>query len=135
MALDVGDRRVGVALSDETGTVAAPLTTLDRDGDRSLLQEIQACVSQYDVAEVVVGVPYNIDGTMGIQARKVMRFVDKLKAGVKAQVRTWDESLSTRRARSLGSARKGRRFDKGEIDRRAAAVILQEYLELGRKAG
>lgn len=134
MALDVGDRRIGVALSDELATVSSPLCTLDRGDDGEALREILRVIREKGVGEVIVGVPYGMDGTPGVQARKVLRFADRLQDELGTRVTLWDESFSTREAERLPKTRRGKsRGQKARLDRRAAAFILQEVLETRRR--
>src|SRR5688572_20816694 len=84
LALDVGDARVGVALSDPTGFLASPLTILKRSA--TTVDEIAALVQKHEVATVLVGLPLNMDGTKGFQAKKVERFAEKIKEALTAAV-------------------------------------------------
>src|SRR5690349_11945397 len=95
LALDVGQRRIGVAMSDSTGTLATPLTTINaRVRDRAISQ-IVALVRTHDVAEVVVGWPLNMNGDAGPQAKQVRDFADVLEAALGHQVQLFDERLTT----------------------------------------
>ena len=130
LGLDVGDRRIGVALSDETGLLASPLSTLQRVGPRRDLKAIAALVREHGAGEVVVGLPYNLDGTIGPQAEKVRAFAEGLKPLVRMPVRFWDERLTSVEAERILSERNvpwQRR--KGLVDQVAAVLILQEYLD------
>ncbi|MBI2061636.1 MAG: Holliday junction resolvase RuvX [Nitrospirae bacterium] len=135
LGIDVGDKRIGLAVSDELGTVASPLVTIHRERDADAVDRIARTVNELRVGVVVVGIPYSMDGSTGPQALKTLRFVEKLRPAVGMPVRLWDESLSTRRAEE-GRRRLGRRDrKKGEKDRIAAAYILQDYLDAVRKSG
>jgi len=130
MALDVGDRRIGIALSDETGTLASGLETLDRVGPRQDVRAVAALAATHGVAEVVVGLPRNMDGSLGPRAQKTLAFMDALRAGLRAELVPWDERLTSVMARRLlrEAGTRGRRR-KGTVDRAAAVLILQSYLD------
>lgn len=130
LGLDVGDRRIGVALSDETGLLASPLCTLQRVGPRKDVQAVVALVRAHGAGEIVVGLPYNLDGTLGPQAEKVRAFGASLQAAARVPVRYRDERLTTVEAEQILSERNvpwQRR--KGLVDQVAAVLILQEYLD------
>ncbi|MEW6410606.1 MAG: Holliday junction resolvase RuvX [Nitrospirota bacterium] len=133
IGLDVGDKTIGVAVSDEMGWTAQGLTTIHRKDDRVDMAKIKDIIEEYGVEEIVVGLPHNLNGTLGIQAKKVITFVEGLKRVVRAPVILWDERLSTvfaeKRLLEADMSRKKRRVVR---DRLAAAIILQGYLD--RKA-
>lgn len=134
LALDVGDRRIGVALSDPTGLIASPLTVLHRVAERKDLEAISTLVQGHDVDCVVIGLPRTLKGELGPQAQRVMRFGEHLAEVIQVPVVYWDERHSTvdaeRIVKSRGrqKARGGRAF----VDDVAAAVILQSYLDSQR---
>ena len=130
LGLDVGDRRIGVALSDETGLLASPLVTLQRVGPRQDPRAIAALVREHGAGEVVVGLPYNLDGTIGPQAEKVRAFAAALSPVVRVPVRFWDERLTSVEAEQI-LAERGVSWPrrKGLVDQVAAVLILQEYLD------
>ena len=130
MALDVGERRVGVALSDAGGRIAAPHDTLVNRGVRRLVSGIVALCRVQRVAVVVVGLPLQADGVAGAAARLPLRVAGELRAaGIAAEL--WDESLTSTAARRLlaGSVPQRRARGAGTVDRVAAALILQSYLD------
>jgi putative Holliday junction resolvase len=130
LGLDVGDARIGVALSDETGTLASGLMTLARVGPRKDVRAVVALVRQHGAGEVVVGLPRRLDGTLGAQAEKVLAFVAALRQALPVPVETWDERLSTVEAeRALKEAGAKARTRKAAVDRVAATLILQGYLD------
>lgn len=130
LGLDVGDRRIGVALSDETGTIASGLATLDRVGPRKDLKSVGALVREHEVGEVVVGLPRRLNGSIGVQAQKVLEFIEALQPVVRVPVVPWDERLSSVVAtQALIEADVSRRDRKGKVDKVAAALILQNYLD------
>ena len=132
LGLDVGERRVGVALSDAGASVASPLLTLANRGVRALVAEIVALCGERQVELVVVGVPLQADGSAGPAARLPRRVAAALTAaGLSATL--WDESDTSAAAKRIlrgnVSARSAR--GRGLVDRMAAALILQSYLERG----
>ncbi len=131
LALDVGDRRIGVALSDPTGTIATPLTTITRVAERKDLQKVAELVEEHGAQQVVVGLPRTLRGEVGPQAQRTLRFGDHLAEVVPVPVVFWDERLSTADAQRIVRARgRGRgRVGRGPVDDVAAAVILQSYLD------
>jgi len=130
MGLDVGDRRIGVALSDETATLASALTTFAVAGTRKDATAVAALAREHEVSTVVVGLPLNMDGSQGPQAEKVLRFVEALRRRTAVPVITRDERLTTVEAHErLREAGLGWRARKRVVDQAAAVVILQEYLD------
>jgi len=134
LALDVGERRVGIAISDPTGTLARPLQALARGSREEDFAAIAALVAEHDIGLVVVGQPLSLDGTEGPQARRVARYAEALAAHLTVRVISWDERFTTVEAEKVlrqGRKEKDRRRarTKGELDAVAAAVILQGYLD------
>jgi len=133
MALDVGEKRIGVALSDPLGLMAHPLEVVQRDRALERLKEIAL---SYGVQEVVVGLPLLPDGSLGIQAQRIREFARELEASLGLPVRYWDESFTTWEAeRLLIEADQSRRKRRKVKDKVAAALILQGYLEARRRDG
>ena len=130
LALDVGDVRIGVALSDETGTLASGLATLRAVGPRKDAQAVAALVREHGVDEVVVGLPLRLDGSLGPQGEKVMGFVERLRRVLRVPVVTRDERLTSVAAdERLAEAGVKRRDRKARLDQAAATLILQEHLD------
>lgn len=134
MALDVGDRRIGVAISDPTGLIASPLAILHRRREQEDLQTIAQLVSEHSVERIVIGLPTTLRGELGPQAQRVMRFGEHLERAVAVPVVYWDERHSTVEAEEIVRARgrPGRRDKRTAVDDVAAAVILQSYLDAHR---
>ena len=133
MGLDVGERRVGVAIADELGLIASPLTMVRRG--RGDLVEIQRLATDHGVARLVVGLPTGLSGREGRQAASVRAFAVALEEVVAPaiSVEFWDERLTTAVAeRILREGGGSRRRRRGDVDTVAAAVILQGYLDAGR---
>ncbi|KKM09252.1 Holliday junction resolvase [Clostridiales bacterium PH28_bin88] len=131
MGLDIGDKTIGVALSDPLGWTAQGLTTLRR-GEEVVedITRLRGLISDYQVEEVVVGLPKNMDGSLGPQAQKVLEFVSLLRETLPQPIHLWDERLSTVAAeRVLLDADLSRRRRKQVIDKMAAVMILQGFLD------
>ena len=130
MGLDVGDVRIGVAVSDSTGTVVDPLTTIEAGTRASAIEKIASLVASEGIGEVVVGSPVSLDGSLGPQARKINLFAELLGERISIPVQLWDESYSSFTADGImreSGTRRGRK--KGRRDSVAAAVILRDYLQ------
>lgn len=130
LGLDVGDRRIGVAVSDATGVLASPVSTLARVGPKKDPQAVAALVREHGAAAIVVGLPRNMDGTIGRQAEKVQAFADALKPVVRVPIHYWDERLTTVEAEQILIERDvSRQRRKGLVDQVAAVLILQGFLD------
>ncbi len=134
MALDPGERRVGVALSDELGLLATPLVILNRRSWVDDVARVAELVRAHDVGEVIVGHPKTLRGEIGTQARRAERFAREIAGAVGVPVRLWDERYSTVEAEERIAARKRSRGTSSRSrprhpDAAAAAVILQGYLD------
>jgi putative Holliday junction resolvase len=133
LGLDVGDVRIGVAVSDSLGWTAQALKVITRAELAKDLAEIKQIIGEYDVEELVVGLPKNMDGTLGSRAEKTMAFVDELKSEIDLPIVLWDERLSTVSAtKALLEADLSRRKRKEVVDKIAAVIILQGYLDAKR---
>ncbi len=137
LALDVGERRIGVAVSDPTGTLARPLRTLARGSREEDFAAITALVAEEHAELVVVGRPLGLDGNEGPQARRTARYAEALAVHLPIPVVLWDERYTTteaeeilRQSRSEKQRRRARAA--GDLDAIAAAVILQSYLDSRR---
>jgi putative Holliday junction resolvase len=129
LGLDVGDRRIGVAVSDELGLTAQPVLTLTRKNRRQDLSSLGRLIRKYGCVQVVVGNPLYMSGDISPQALKAQAFAQILELETGVQVKLWDERLSTTEAhRHLDAAgRTGSR--RGVIDQVAAVLILQSFLD------
>ena len=132
LGLDVGERRIGVAVSDALGISVSPLEVLDGLGPAQLREYVKAKIRE-GVGVIVMGLPLTCSGAEGKQARKTREFARALEGLPGAEIVLWDERLSSveaaKRLREAGHALRGRR-----VDAEAAAVILQSYLEHGKRA-
>ena len=130
MALDVGSRTIGIACSDALLMTAQGIETIRRTSLENDFNRLRELISEYEVHELVVGMPKNMNGTKGDRAEKTEEFVEKMKAVIDLPVTFWDERLSTVMAeRQLSAADVSRKKRKGVIDKMAAVVILQGYLD------
>ena len=137
LALDVGDRRIGVALSDPTRTIATPLMTIHRVAEKRDQETIADLVREHAVDLIVIGLPKTLRDELGYQARRVMSFGERLAKVVDVPIVYWDERHSTVDAERIVRAR-GRRRSRSPreaLDDVAAAVILQFYLDSHREVG
>jgi len=129
MGLDVGSQRIGVAISDELGMTAQPLTTIRRKSLEEDVREIKTIIEHYDVGKIVVGLPRNMNGTLGQQAETILKWIKTLQQKIRLPMTTWDERLTTVGAtRVLLEADLSREKRKKVIDKLAAVLILQGYL-------
>lgn len=134
LGLDVGRKRVGVAGCDGTGLIATGLITLERQGFDADLAQLRALVQERGVEVLVVGLPYTLDGELGTQARQVQKFAQRMAKGLGLPLEYMDERLSSHEAEQL-LVQEGRSlsYAKGLIDRKAAALILQRWLDQRRE--
>ena len=130
MSLDVGSRTIGIACSDALLMTAQGIETIRRTSLEKDFNRLQELIAEYEVHELVVGMPKNMNGTKGERAEKTEEFVEKLKEVIDLPVSYWDERLSTVMAeRQLIAADVSRKKRKSVIDKMAAVVILQGYLD------
>ena len=129
MSLDVGSRTIGIACSDALLMTAQGIETIRRTSLEKDFNRLQELITEYEVHELVVGMPKNMNGTKGERAEKTEEFVEKMKEVIDLPVTYWDERLSTVMAeRQLIAADVSRKKRKSVIDKMAAVVILQGYL-------
>lgn len=129
IGLDVGDRRIGVAVSDPTGYLASPVAVYQRRDLASDVRHVLELAEEYEASGFVVGLPKNMNGTEGFQAEKTREFADALVAHG-ASVAMWDERLSTIEVtRRMVEQGKRKRGIQARVDAEAAALILQTYLD------
>ena len=131
--MDFGERRIGIALSDDTGLIASVLTTLNRKSESKDLQSILQIANENHADEIVIGLPVLLSGKTGLQARRVLDFGNKLSNQVAIDVKYFDERFSTVEAKRL-LKENNFNFAKNpaRVDAVAAAVILQSYLDSNR---
>jgi putative holliday junction resolvase len=133
VGLDLGEKTIGVAVSDELGMIAHPRRTLRRTGNKSDSFAVANLAAEEQAVRIVIGLPLTLEGSVGPAARRVLAFVDALRRVVKIPVETWDERFSTAAVeRQLIEADVSRARRKEVIDQHAAAFILQGWLDAQR---
>lgn len=135
LGLDVGDKHIGVALSDETATLASGLDTIQRRGPRKDVHAVVELIRRHQVGELVVGLPRTLEGAIGPQAQKVLDFMEDLRPRAGVPVVPWDErftSVVANQALIEGSV--SRRDRKALVDKVSAILILQNYLDYRKLA-
>lgn len=130
LGLDVGDRRIGVAISDELGITAQGLMLLECRDQRTDMAALQKVIAMHQIDRIVVGMPRNMDGSYGFQAQKTERFIQTLEQACQLPCIRWDERLTTLQAERLLIAAGQRRHKRKAVrDKIAAQLILQNYLD------
>jgi putative Holliday junction resolvase len=130
LAIDHGSKRMGIAVSDELQMIAQPLEYILAEPFDKFLERFKQILAEKDVGLIVIGVPRNMDGTYGPAAAKVQEFVIALRAEVTIPIKTWDERLTSVQAnRYLIDADVRRSKRKEKVDKTAAAILLQSYLD------
>ncbi|MBI5234780.1 MAG: Holliday junction resolvase RuvX [Deltaproteobacteria bacterium] len=130
LGLDLGSKTIGVALSDEIGTIAMPLMTIKRAGINKDLQELSRLCAEHGVGSIVVGMPINMDGSIGSSGVAAQKFMERLEKASGLLVAAWDERLSTVAVtRTLIEADMSREKRKKAVDKLAASYILQGFLD------
>ena len=129
MALDVGSKRIGVAVADPSGSFALPVTVIERTNLRADLERITSLTREYDAGELVIGDPVTLGGQRGLAAEKIDRFVEQLQRVYAGRIHRVDERMTTAQAtKSLIAADVSRAKRKGAVDTMAAALILETFL-------
>jgi len=130
LGVDYGERRVGLAISDELGLMALPLNILPVQSSKQVIRDVLRMCQEKQAAAIVVGLPLNMDGSRGPAVEAVERFVQELRRQAGLPVEVWDERMSSRQVeRMLIDADVSRARRKGIVDKLAAQVILQSYLD------
>ncbi|MBL7158554.1 MAG: Holliday junction resolvase RuvX [Candidatus Omnitrophica bacterium] len=130
LGLDIGEKRIGIAISDALGIIAQGLETFYRENPPGIIEKLRKIVKEEGVSAIVVGLPLNMDGTEGPKAKEAINFANELKKEIELPVKLWDERLSTVEVeRLMISAGASRAKRKKKIDKLAAQVILQGYLD------
>lgn len=130
LALDHGSRRIGVAVSDETKTIAQPLEYIPAEPFADFLARLKQLLAAKEADLILLGLPRNMDGSYGPAARKVEAFASALKSAVTVPIKLWDERLTSTMANRIliqGRVRRDQRKEK--VDKMAAAILLQSYLD------
>ena len=131
VALDIGTKRIGVATCDALWMSANPLKTINRNNDTVALEEIKKICQEYQTNTILIGVPYNMDGTLGFQAKNCLKFIEPLRKDY--VILEQDERLSSSEAENI-LKNQGKKYTKNKalVDSMAASVILREYIENNR---
>jgi putative holliday junction resolvase len=130
LAVDPGEKRIGIAISDPSGTIANPLTVILHVSRLLDAAQIVQVAQDNEVARIIIGCPYDIDGEMGPQARKSARMAEAIRTQTDLPVELWDETGSTQEARAARISMGVRRSKRtGHMDDLAATYILQSYLD------
>lgn len=131
VALDIGTKRIGVAISDALWLGATPYKVIQRTNDKKALDEITVICKEYNTDTVLIGVPYNMDGSLGFQAKNCLKFIEPLKK--EYNILYQDERLSSQSAEDI-LKEKGKKYtkNKGMVDTVSACVILEDYLNTVR---
>jgi len=130
LALDHGTKRIGVAVSDPTKTIAQPLEFIPAEPFAAFLERLKVLLAEQEVDLLLIGLPRNMDGSYGPAAQKVQTFVAVLKSAITVPIRLWDERLTSSQANKIliqGGVRRDQRKEK--VDKMAAAILLQSYLD------
>lgn len=133
LGLDIGRKRIGVAGCDGTGLIATGLTTIERKSFMEDVAQLQSLAQERQAQVLVIGLPYNMNGSLGFQAKQVQKFAQRLGRAINLPVVYVDERLTSFQAEQLLQAENRSWRDKGLIDRKAAALILQQWLDERRR--
>lgn len=129
ISLDIGTKTIGVAVSDELGITANGVCTIRRENEKKDISQLRDVIERCSPREILVGIPYNQDGSLGNRAKDIKKFSERIRDSLGLSVKYWDESFSTKTAEeTLIEAGMGRKKRKTVIDKMAATVILEEYL-------
>jgi putative Holliday junction resolvase len=130
LALDHGTKRIGVAVSDETKTIAQPLEYIPAEPFADFLERLKKLLVEKEIDLVLIGLPRNMDGSYGPAAQKVEAFVAVLRGAITVPIKMWDERLTSAQANKILIQAKVRRDKRKEkVDKMAAAILLQSYLD------
>jgi len=134
LAIDFGDRKIGLAVSDRLGITAQPLTSYRRKTEKEDADFFKRVVSEYEISEVILGMPLRMDGSSGTRVEKTREFAGWLERILDLPIRFWDERLTTKQANQILSQRKfNPKAKKNLEDQIAAMIILSAYLESKRE--
>jgi putative holliday junction resolvase len=131
LAIDYGERRIGLALSDPMRIIASGLTTLEIKSDNEAVEKIKSIITEHEIVEIVLGNPLDKSGAEGAKTAKVRAFAEKLQKAVSPSIILWDERMSSVTAQKMliETESKKKRRTKEKIDELAAVVILRHYLD------
>ncbi len=127
LGIDFGERRVGVAISDPLGLVASPNTIITHDdNDEVVIKQLLNIINEKKIVKIIIGIPYNMNGSIGFQAERVIEFGEKLQIQTKIPIIYEDERETSKQVKEILKTIKSKQT---RIDDRAAAIILQNYLD------
>ena len=130
LGIDYGEKRFGLAVSDPSNMVARSLKVLERNKTRGWLGELKAIVDKNKIEKIVIGLPRNMNGSLGEKGKEVLAFVKVLEKAIRVPIVTWDERLTTVSAEKvLRQAELSRKKRKDILDKLSACIILQNYLD------
>lgn len=130
LGIDYGEKRIGLAISDESCTIATPVSTIKYSSVDYAIKELERFIKDYEIGEIIVGLPLNLKGEFSAQTKKVINFIELLKSKLKLPVKTYDERFTSVAAeRELIEADMSRKKRKKLIDKLTAQIILKDYLE------
>ncbi len=133
LGIDYGQKRIGLALSDPLGFTAQSLKTLVRQNKEQVLRDLVLICAEHGVQEVVIGLPINMNGTVGPKAKEILGLIPKMENRLKVPVKTWDERLTSKQAgRLMIEEGLSRQKQRSNSDRLASILILQSYMESKR---
>ena len=133
LGIDFGTRRIGLALSDPTGTLASPLPFLENTGIPEVIAKLEELVQSHGIKIIVVGLPRNMDGTYGLSAERVRDFISKIQPQFSAKIVAQDERLTTAQAcRDLSQIGLNQKELRKKVDSASASLILQQFLDRNR---
>jgi putative holliday junction resolvase len=134
LSLDVGEKRIGIAISDSQASIAQPLKLYQRGSLAQDIEEVKKLVQEHDVTRIVCGLPKNLDGTIGKKAETIVEFAKKLEQKTNVPVDLWDERFSTDEAHRIFDMHEYKhKKRKPYIDMMAAQIILQGFLDAHKK--
>lgn len=130
LGLDIGTKRTGIAIADETLTLASPVITLEAHSPKEWLRKLLSFLNDYSIDKIIVGIPLNQDGEAGVDAERIRKYIALLREQTNFTVVEWDERFTTVQAeRALISTDMSRKNRKTVIDQLAATIMLQSYLD------
>lgn len=134
LSLDIGEKRIGLAISDSRQSIAQPLKLYTRVSPARDIEELKRLVEEYEVSTIVCGLPKNLDGSIGRKAEEIVAFAQKLEESVRVPVELWDERFSTDEAHRIFDMHAYKQKKrKPFIDMMAAQIILQGFLDARKK--
>ena len=139
IGLDIGDVRIGVAVSDESGIIAQGIDVITREkaclvDDSAVFKQLENLIDTYQPKEIVVGLPRKMNGELGHQANKTLEFIEAMRLNLNIPIKTWDERFTTKIAKDVLKQTPSKvKRQKGNVDKLAAILILQSYLDCCKK--